>query len=218
MASPDAELRAILSKYELNDVFPKAVLQQLEAIPVEVSAADCNGRKDCREDFTFTIDPDDAKDFDDALSIEALPEGHLKVGIHIADVAADVPANSPLDIEAQKRGNSTYLVGSVIPMLLNPLSNGLCSLIEGADRLTKSCFITFDSQSDIIEVSFDNTVIHSNKRLTYRQALAFLNESDLSKIKPHPCPKRTKRAPWLPSGQSSRCDTQKTANSDHPTQ
>jgi ribonuclease R len=186
--SPDAELRAILSKYELNDVFPKAVLQQLEAIPVEVSTADCNGRKDCREDFTFTIDPDDAKDFDDALSIEALPEGHLKVGIHIADVAAYVPANSPLDIEAQKRGNSTYLVGSVIPMLPHPLSNGLCSLIEGADRLTKSCFITFDSESDIIEVSFDNTVIHSNKRLTYRQALAFLNESDLSKIKTTPMP------------------------------
>ena len=99
-----------------------------------------------------------------------------------------MPANSPLDIEAQKRGNSTYLVGSVIPMLPHPLSNGLCSLIEGADRLTKSCFITFDSQSDIIEVSFDNTVIHSNKRLTYRQALAFLNESDLSKIKTTPMP------------------------------
>lgn len=187
--SPEAELRAILSKYELNETFPQAVLQQVKAMPVRVNAAACIGRKDCRADFTFTIDPEDAKDFDDALSIEALPNERLKVGIHIADVAAYVQANSPLDIEAQKRGNSTYLVGRVIPMLPHQLSNGLCSLVEGVDRLTKTCFITFDPQADIIEVSFDNTVINSNKRLTYRQALAFLNESDLSKIKATPMPK-----------------------------
>lgn len=186
--SPDAELRAILSKYELKEHFPEPVMQQVESMPEQVSAAACKGRKDCRGQLTFTIDPDDAKDFDDALSIEALPEDLLKVGIHIADVAAYVPAKSPLDIEAQKRGNSTYLVGSVIPMLPHQLSNGLCSLIEGADRLTKSCFITFDRESEIVEVSFSNTVIHSNKRLTYRQALAFFNESDVSKIKASPMP------------------------------
>ena len=186
--SPGAELQAILSKYNLNQNFPQAVLDQVNAMPVQVSAAACLGRKDCRDQLTLTIDPDDAKDFDDALSIEALPDACLKIGIHIADVAAYVQANSPLDIEAQKRGNSTYLVGSVIPMLPHRLSNGLCSLIEGADRLTKTCFITFDSDASVIDVSFNNTVINSNKRLTYRQALAFLNESDLSKIKLTPMP------------------------------
>ena len=186
--SPDAELRAILSKYELKEHFPEPVMQQVKSMPKQVGTADCKGRQDCRDDFTFTIDPDDAKDFDDALSIAALPEGRLKVGIHIADVAAYVPLNSPLDTEAQKRGNSTYLVGSVIPMLPHQLSNGLCSLIEGADRLTKSCFITFDKEAEIVEASFSNTVIHSNKRLTYRQALAFLHESDVSKIKATPMP------------------------------
>src|SRR5690606_6634268 len=98
---------------------------------------------DLRDVFTFTIDPDDAKDFDDALSVEPLQDGDVRVGIHIADVGAYVKPDSSLDKEAKRRGNSTYLVGTVVPMLPHKLSSGLCSLQEGEDRLTKTVFLTF---------------------------------------------------------------------------
>lgn len=185
---PDAEFKAILYKYELDPSFPSAVLKQTEGIPDKVQPKDIEGREDCRELFTFTIDPDDAKDFDDALSIEHLPDGKTRIGIHIADVSAYVKPGSPLDVEAQKRGNSTYLVGTVIPMLPHALSNGLCSLVEAEDRLTKTCFITFTKSADIAEVRFANTVINSNKRLTYRQAFAFMMEKDFDTIRKTPLP------------------------------
>ena len=149
---------------------------------------DIGNRQDCRDLFTFTIDPDDAKDFDDALSLELLEDGKTRVGVHIADVSAYVKPGSPLDREAQKRGNSTYLVGTVIPMLPHALSNGLCSLVEAEDRLTKTCFITFNESADISEVKFANTVINSNKRLTYKQAYAFMQMDDLAEIRNTPLP------------------------------
>ena len=186
--APDAEFKGILHKYELNPNFPAAVLKQTEAIPDHVRAADRKGRLDCREIFTFTIDPDDAKDFDDALSIEELDGGRYRIGIHIADVSAYVKPGSPLDTEAQKRGNSTYLVGTVIPMLPHALSNGLCSLVEAEDRLTKSVFITFSKKAQTEAVDFANTVICSNKRLTYRQALAFMQNDDLEAVRKTPLP------------------------------
>jgi ribonuclease R len=185
---PDAEFKAILYKYDLNPKFPAAVEKQTETIPCKVRAEDIGNREDCRDLFTFTIDPDDAKDFDDALSLEFLADGQLRVGIHIADVSAYVKPNSPLDIEAQKRGNSTYLVGTVIPMLPHALSNGLCSLVEAEDRLTKTCFITFNEKSDTIAVDFSNTVIRSNKRLTYKQAYAFMTQDDFAAIRATPLP------------------------------
>ena len=185
---PDAEFKAILYKYDLNPQFPSAVEKQTEAIPDKVQLKDIGNRQDCRDLFTFTIDPDDAKDFDDALSIEQLEDGHTRIGVHIADVSAYVKPNSPLDVEAQKRGNSTYLVGTVIPMLPHALSNGLCSLVEAEDRLTKTCFITFNDQADITDVHFANTVIRSNKRLTYKQAYAFMTQDDFAKIRATPLP------------------------------
>ncbi|TVP80707.1 MAG: ribonuclease R [Puniceicoccaceae bacterium] len=185
---PDAEFKAILYKYDLNPQFPAAVEKQTENIPDKVRPEDIGNRQDCREIFTFTIDPDDAKDFDDALSIEALDDGKFRVGVHIADVSAYVKPGSPLDREAQERGNSTYLVGTVIPMLPHALSNGLCSLVEAEDRLTKSCFITFNKNADILAVDFANTVICSNKRLTYKQAYAFMMEEDLTTIRKTPLP------------------------------
>ncbi|NCG08257.1 MAG: RNB domain-containing ribonuclease, partial [Verrucomicrobia bacterium] len=168
--------------------FPAAVLKQTESIPDHVRPADCKGRLDCRDIFTFTIDPDDAKDFDDALSIEALDGNRYRIGIHIADVSAYVKPGSPLDTEAQKRGNSTYLVGTVIPMLPHALSNGLCSLVEAEDRLTKSVFITFSKKAQIEAVDFANTVIRSDKRLTYRQAFAFMENDDLEAVRKTPLP------------------------------
>jgi ribonuclease R len=185
---PDAEFKAILFKYNLNPQFPSAVEKQTEAIPDKVSAEDTKGRQDCRDIFTFTIDPDDAKDFDDAISIEDLGGGKTRVGVHIADVSAYVKPGTPLDVEAQERGNSTYLVGTVIPMLPHALSNGLCSLVEAEDRLTKTCFITFTAEAEIAAVDFANTVICSNKRLTYKQAFAFMNEDDLDIIRKTPLP------------------------------
>ena len=185
---PDAEFKAILFKYNLNPQFPSAVEKQTEAIPDHVREQDTVGRQDCRDIFTFTIDPDDAKDFDDAISVEQLDDGNIRVGVHIADVSAYVKPGTPLDVEAQERANSTYLVGTVIPMLPHALSNGLCSLVEAQDRLTKTCFITFSDQADIVAVSFANTVICSNKRLTYKQAFAFMNEDDLDVVRKTPLP------------------------------
>ena len=185
---PDAEFKAILYKYDLNPRFPSAVEQQTKDIPGVVCSEDIGNRQDCRDLFTFTIDPDDAKDFDDALSLELLEDGKTRVGVHIADVSAYVKPGSPLDREAQERGNSTYLVGTVIPMLPHALSNGLCSLVEAEDRLTKTCFITFNDSADISEVKFANTVINSNKRLTYKQAYAFMQQDDLAEIRNTPLP------------------------------
>ena len=185
---PDAEFKAILYKYDLNPRFPSAVEQQTKDIPDVVRSEDIGNRQDCRDLFTFTIDPDDAKDFDDALSLELLEDGKTRVGVHIADVSAYVKPGSPLDREAQERGNSTYLVGTVIPMLPHALSNGLCSLVEAEDRLTKTCFITFNDSADISEVKFANTVINSNKRLTYKQAYAFMQMDDLAEIRNTPLP------------------------------
>ena len=185
---PDAEFKAILYKYDLNPKFPSAVEQQTKDIPNVVRPEDLGNRQDCRDLFTFTIDPDDAKDFDDALSLELLEDGKTRVGVHIADVSAYVKPGSPLDREAQERGNSTYLVGTVIPMLPHALSNGLCSLVEAEDRLTKTCFITFNDSADITEVKFANTVINSNKRLTYKQAYAFMQQDDFAEIRKTPLP------------------------------
>ena len=112
----------------------------------------------------------------------------VEIGVHIADVSAYVKPQTPLDVEAQNRGNSTYLVGSVIPMLPHSLSNGLCSLVEAEDRLTKSVIVQFNKNAEIQKVEFANTVIRSNKRLTYKQALAFLKQEDLDQIKQTPLP------------------------------
>ena len=185
---PDAEFRGILFKYELNPEFPMAVQRQAAEIPDHVQATDRKGRQDCRDIFTFTIDPDDAKDFDDALSLQELDDDHVRVGIHIADVAAYVNPDTPLDKEARKRGNSTYLVGTVIPMLPHALSNGLCSLVEAEDRLTKSVFITYAPDATVKKVEYANTVIRSNKRLTYKQAHAFMFKDDFDEIRQTPLP------------------------------
>ena len=185
---PKAEFKAILMKYNLDPDFPKAVQEQANAIPPKVKKSDIQNRLDLRNDYTFTIDPDDAKDFDDALSIKEINDEVVEIGVHIADVSAYVKPQTPLDIEAQNRGNSTYLVGTVIPMLPHSLSNGLCSLVEAEDRLTKSVIVQFNKNAEIQKVEFANTVIRSNKRLTYKQALAFLEKEDLDQIKQTPLP------------------------------
>lgn len=186
--TPSAEFKAILHKYKLHPEFPEPVVTEAAAFPPEVRQRDYQGREDIRGLFTLTIDPDDAKDFDDALSLERLPGGDLRIGIHIADVSAYVKPGTALDREARARGNSTYLVGCVVPMLPHALSNGLCSLVEAKDRLTKSVFVTFAANGKIRSSHFANTVICSRKRLTYRQAYALLKEEDLAVIRALPLP------------------------------
>ncbi len=188
--TPGAEYLALLRQYDLNPEFPEAVLQEVEKLPAKVTLKDRRGRLDLRKKHIFTIDPDDAKDFDDALHVERLENGNWLVGVHIADVAHYVKPGTRLDEEARRRGNSTYLVGKVIPMLPHQLSNGLCSLVEGEDRLTKSVFLTFSPKGHLIdkETRFANSVIRSAKRLTYKQAYALLNEDNLEKVRELPLP------------------------------
>ena len=186
--TPSAEFEALLNNYNLAPKFPDPVISECEKIPSDIRKRDLKNRLDLRELYTFTVDPDDAKDFDDALSIQTLGSGDIRVGVHIADVSAYVRPGSALDREAQKRGNSTYLVGSVIPMLPQPLSNGICSLIEGEDRLTKTVFLTFSSKGQFKDSSFANTVIRSRKRLAYKQSLALLNNADHDQLMRIPTP------------------------------
>lgn len=185
---PRAELAAIYHKYNLTPVFPPEVAREAAALPSLVGPADLTGRKDYRAIPTFTIDPDDAKDFDDALSVEYLDGGEIRIGVHIADVSHYVKPGTALDREAQNRGNSTYLVGTVIPMLPEKLSNGLCSLVEAQDRLTKAALFTFSPSGRLKETAFANTVIRSIKRLTYKQAFALMFEDNHNKIRQLPLP------------------------------
>ena len=187
---PRAELAGIYHKFNLDPTFPVEVEREVAALPDVVRPQDIVGRLDYREIPTFTIDPDDAKDFDDALSIESLPNGDTRIGVHIADVSAYVKTGTALDKEAQRRGNSTYLVGTVIPMLPEKLSNGLCSLVEAQDRLTKATLLTFDPKGRLKPevTTYANTVIRSRKRLTYKQAYALLFEKSLEKIRAFPLP------------------------------
>jgi ribonuclease R len=185
---PRAELLGIFLKYDLATQFPADVEKEASVLPDRVRPADIGNRLDYREQAVFTIDPDDAKDFDDALSYEEVGGGDIRIGIHIADVSTYVRAGTALDREAQRRGNSTYLVGVVIPMLPEKLSNGLCSLVEGQDRLCKAVFLTFGRNAKIKETTYANTVIRSRKRLTYKQAYALLFERDLDRVRALPLP------------------------------
>jgi len=185
---PRAELLGIFIKHGLESQFPADVEREAAALPDRVHARETEGRRDYRDIPTFTIDPDDAKDFDDALSIEDLGRGDTRVGIHIADVSTYVKHGTAIDREARTRGNSTYLVGTVIPMLPEKLSNGLCSLVEAQDRLCKAVFLTFGPDFRIKETDYANTVIRSRKRLTYKQAYALLFEENLEKIRAMPVP------------------------------
>ncbi len=184
--TPLAEYRAVLFRYRLSPKFPDAVAAELRSVPEKADAKEMRGRLDLRKIFTITIDPDDAKDFDDALSVEDLPDGKTRIGIHIADVAHYVRPGTALDAEARARGNSTYLVGTVIPMLPHALSSGICSLVENEARLTKSVFVTFDADGNALESRFADTVIASRKRLTYGQAFALMTQDENRAIRALP--------------------------------
>lgn len=176
---PGVDILSIIKGFALPMEFPEKVLSQADRVASEVSEADMAGRRDLREVCMVTIDGEDAKDLDDAVSVsyDAAADRYL-LGVHIADVANYVQENSALDREAKKRGNSVYLVGRVIPMLPHVLSNGMCSLNEGADRLALSCMMKIDGSGRIADYEIAETVIRVDKRLTYTTVRRILEAGD----------------------------------------
>lgn len=172
-SAPGIDVLSIIRKFHLRTEFPKDVLNQAERISEKIVPRQLEGREDLRKEFIVTIDPDDARDFDDAIQVEKTKNG-WRLAVHIADVAAYVEPGSPLDREARRRGNSVYLPDRVIPMLPERLSNGVCSLNPGVDRLTHSAFIHFDKHGVVKSARFAHSVIRSVHRLTYKQAYAIL--------------------------------------------
>jgi ribonuclease R len=178
---PGVDVLSIIKKYELPLDFPEKVKRQVQQIPDEVLREDLVGREDFRHLKTITIDNEDAKDLDDAVSIEKTSDGY-RLGVHIADVSYYVEEKSPLDVEALKRGCSVYLVDRVIPMLPPKLSNGICSLNPRADRLTMSVIIDFDSEANIKGYKITPGVIKTCERMTYTQVNKILEEEDKESI------------------------------------
>lgn len=174
---PGVDILSIVRAYDLPEEFPGAVKTQLKQIPDEVTKDSWAGRKDLRDLSTVTIDGEEAKDLDDAISIERAGEGYL-LGVHIADVSHYVQEHTPLDEEALKRGTSVYLVDRVIPMLPHKLSNGICSLNEGEDRLALSCLMEIDSQGNVTGHEIAETVIRSDRRMTYTAVNAIVTDHD----------------------------------------
>ncbi len=166
---PGVDILAIAKGLDIPTEFPGKVLKQAEKVASEVSLADMAGRSDLRKITMVTIDGEDTKDFDDAVSLEKLRKGHVRLGVHIADVANYVQEGSALDKEALKRGTSVYLLDRVIPMLPFALSNGMCSLNAGEDRLALTCFMEIDKEGNIVSHSIEESVININRRLTYNQ-------------------------------------------------
>src|SRR5881392_814834 len=176
--APGIDMLSIIRKYDLPTEFPKSVLDEANRIPQTVEQKLIQEREDLRDQFIVTIDPDDARDFDDAINVEKIDQnGGWRLGVHIADVSAYVTPDSALDREARRRGNSVYLPDRVIPMLPERLSNGVCSLNPGVDRLTHSVFINFDKNGVAKRARFAKSVIRSAQRLTYKQAYAILKSS-----------------------------------------
>jgi len=173
--APGIDMLSIVRKYDLPTAFPKSVLDEANRIPQSVEQKLIQGREDLRDQFIVTIDPDDARDFDDAINVEKIDNtGGWRLGVHIADVSAYVTPDSALDREARRRGNSVYLPDRVIPMLPERLSNGVCSLNPDVDRLTHSVLIEFDKNGRAKNAGFARSVIRSAKRLTYKEAYAIL--------------------------------------------
>lgn len=170
----NAEMNAILADYGFPLAFPNEVEKQAEEIAEIIPAEEIAKRKDFRDVLTFTIDPIDAKDFDDAISFRKLDNGNVEVGIHIADVSHYVTQGSALDKEAFERGTSVYLVDRVIPMLPERLSNGLCSLRPNEDKLCFSAVFELDNEANVIDQWFGRTIIHSDTRFTYEDAQEIL--------------------------------------------
>lgn len=174
---PGIDILSIVKKYNIETDFPDDVKEQLKNIPSEVSEEECKNRRDLRNEMIFTIDGDDTKDIDDAVSIHRKPNGNYVLGVHIADVSYYVKEGSPLDNDAMERGTSVYLVDRVIPMLPHELSNGICSLNPNVSRLAISCVMEFDSHGKQIDYEIFESVIKSRIQMTYKKVNSILEKN-----------------------------------------
>lgn len=176
---PGVDIMSIVKSYDLPVEFPEKVMNQAERVPEEVSEADMAGRKDLREWVMVTIDGEDAKDLDDAVSLTRTEDGkNWILGVHIADVANYVQERSALDREALHRGTSVYLADRVIPMLPRVLSNGMCSLNAGEDRLALSCIMTIDAKGNVVDHQIAETVVNVDERMSYTSVKKILEDRD----------------------------------------
>ena len=176
--NPSLDTRAVMEQYELPSAFPKQVRAAAERASMRLDEP--GKRLDLRKKFIFTCDPATARDFDDALSLETDKKGNRVLGVHIADVSHFVTPGSPLDKEAYRRSTSVYLVDKVVPMLPEQLSNGVCSLVPGEDRLAFSAFLTFDAQGNCVARKFAKSVIRSKARFTYEQVMAVVKGEEVA--------------------------------------
>ena len=172
--APGVDVESVIRQYELPTRFPAKVQAEAKRLGAKVTAADRRGRRDCRKHRVVTIDPVDARDFDDAISLERIEGRRWRLWVHIADVSHYVTPGSALDREARRRGNSTYLIDRVIPMLPEALSNELCSLKPGVDRLARSVEFVLTESGRVEQVKFHSTVICSKRRYAYEEAMAVL--------------------------------------------
>ena len=182
---PGTDILSLVRAYNLPEAFPEEVMKELEHVPDSLPTEGLKdlpegfeGRKDLRDLQTVTIDGEDAKDLDDAVTLELLENGNYRLGVHIADVSHYVKEGSELDKEALKRSTSVYLVDRVIPMLPHKLSNGICSLNQGTDRLAMSCLMEVDPHGTVVDHEICESVIRSDRRMTYTAVNAILSEAD----------------------------------------
>jgi ribonuclease R len=172
---PGVDILSIIHGHSLPMSFPQNVIQEAENFPISIPTTEIENRLDLRDKIIFTIDPKDAKDFDDAISLEILENGNYQLGVHIADVSYYVKDKSPLNNEAFERGTSVYLVDRVVPMLPEKLSNEICSLSEGHDKLCYSVLMRLSPQGDLLSYQIKETVINSKKRFTYQEAQTLIS-------------------------------------------
>ena len=172
------DVKALIRAFQVRENFPERVRAEASSIPETLSDEDLEGRRDLRDQSIITIDGADAKDLDDAISVERLPNGNYLLGVHIADVSHYVREGSPLDKEALKRGTSIYLIDWVVPMLPEELSNGICSLHPGEDRLTLSVTMEIDNSGEVVSHEIFKSVIHSKERMVYTDVSDMLEDGD----------------------------------------
>ena len=176
---PGIDIIGVLAEHDFDVEFPDDVLEQLKNIPTEVREKDLEGRLDLRDEMIFTIDGDDTKDIDDAISVKQLSNGHFELGVHIANVPYYIKKDSPLDLEAKKRGTSVYLADRVVPMYPHQISNGICSLNPGVDRLTISSIMEIDEHGNMIDYHIEKSVIKSRIQMTYKKVNQILESGEI---------------------------------------
>ena len=174
---PGVDILSVVSKYKIKDTFDEETIKSLDKIPEEISEKDKVGRKDLTGEMIFTIDGDDTKDIDDAISVKKLENGNYQLGVHIADVSYYVTENSPLDKEAMERGTSVYLVDRVIPMIPHKLSNGICSLNPEVERLAISCVMEINDKGKVVDYDIFESVIKSRIQMTYKKVNMILEQN-----------------------------------------